>query len=137
MKKYFVILVVTLLFVTGCGDKKLVCTASEVDETVEATFKFKNDEVSTATFKMTFKTDSKEEAEEGKKDLDIVMGSTYSKMDGVTYDSKLKGKNVLVTVTMDFSNLDEETKEEFLAQARTYEEIKSNLEKSGNGYSCK
>ncbi len=138
MKKYLLVLpivIVTLLCVTGCGSKKLVCTTSEVDETVEATVKFKSDEISTAIFKMTFKADSKEDAEEGKLGLDTFMGPTYSEMSGVTYDSELKGTNVIVTVTMDVSKFDEESSEKLLDGAKTYDEIKTNLEKSG--YSCK
>lgn len=138
MKKYFMtfsILLFTLLLVTGCGDKKLVCTVSEIDETVEAIVKFKDDEASTATFKMTFKADSKEEAEEGKKEVDAFIGSTYSAMNGVTYKSELKGTNVLVTITMEIAELDEDTRKEYLGDKSTYEEIKAGLEK--NGYSCK
>ncbi len=45
---------------------------------------------------MTFKANPKDDAEEGKLGLDTFMGPTYSEMSGVTYDSKLKLRKVVI-----------------------------------------
>lgn len=139
MKKYLMtlsILIITLLLVTGCGGKKLVCTGTEDDMDMKITTKFEDDTVSELTMEMTMEAPSEDDAKEGKNQMDVLMEPAFTSLEGVKYDSNAKGKKLTITITMDMDKVDTETRNRYLASDKnTYKEVKESFE--SQNFKCK
>ena len=136
MKKYLMTLsvLVAVLLMTGCGEKKLVCKMEEGKENAEVTVAFKSGKATTATIKMTMEANSEEEAKQAKTVLESLVPASTEEYT----ESKVtqKGKTVILTSTLKISEMtDEQIKEELGNVELTKEGMKSHFE--GQGYSCK
>ena len=137
MKKYLMtlsVLAITLVMATGCGGKKLVCTAEEGTAKSEVTTSFKNGKATEATMKVTMEANSEEEAAQGKALLEG-LASTNTE-DYITVKVDQKGKTVTMTSTLHISKMtDEQIAEELDGSDLTEESIKKYYE--DDGYTCK
>ncbi len=142
MKKGLMTLSVMLAFVlvlTGCGgsSKKLTCKLDDEDSgNPEITVTFNKDKATKLETKMTMEASSEEEAQSGKAALDAILSTQYTGT-GVSYNSKVSGKSVVITVTMDVEKMDDAAKENFGVEdaTTTYEDAKKYFE--AEGYTCK
>ena len=139
MKKYLLVLIIMLLVVTGCGEKKLTCTLEEDGQKATVTAKFgKDDIVTDVTMNMSMPFEKELTAEE-KEQMESYMGIVCAAFDyeGITCDTKMKDKSVDVVVEMNMAKMDAETKEEmgYTDAEGTYDAMKKGMEESG--YTCK
>lgn len=141
MKKY-VFLSITLLLLTGCGNKKLVCEKNDnsikelkINEKIE--INIKKDKVSNIKINNHIKTfgvykDYKEELKES-------VINKYSGFDdkNIKVDSNIEKDNINIEIKIDVKNMSEENKKNIsiINTDNSYENIKKDL--SNKGYKCK
>lgn len=143
MKKVACISLVSLLFLTGCGTKKLKCsmvndanTELKINQDVVIAFKkdkmVKVDMETIVNLSDSYASYADELEENLKKEYE-----KYEKKEGLKINTTKKDKKVTLTFSADLEKIDDKTKEEFdfVGIEQTIDEVKKEFE--GQGYSCK
>ena len=137
MKKYLMtlsVLVAVLLMTTGCGEKKLVCTAEKEGIKGEATTTFKSGKATVTTVKLILEANSEEEAKQAKEEYEA-----FAQLNMASYvesDVKLDGKKITVTTTLKLSEMtDEQIKDELDGNDITEDGMKKYYE--AESFTCK
>ena len=135
MKKKIVMmscLFMTLLVLTGCGSKKLVCTLTEEGSSLKAVTEFKDKKAVTTTVETTEEAASEEEAKQLKETYDAMLGLMTD--ESVTMEVKVNGKKVTLIATLNIGKMtDEDLQEEFNGDI-SYDAMKKYYE--ADGYTC-
>lgn len=129
------VLFMALITLTGCGGKKLTCTATEDGETMKLVTNFKNDKATTMKMESTEEYATEEEAKSGKQLLDAMLSMAQS--DYLKIDSKQDGKKLTTIMTLDLTKMTEEEIAEELSEESdiSYDGIKKLYE--SQGFECK
>lgn len=136
MKKYMMllVLVITLVCVTGCGGEKLNCTMENNGVVSEATAKVSGGKVTSTTIKMSKEATSEEEAQQIKTAFESLLES--EKEDYIKADVDVKGKTVTMTATLQISKMtDEQIKSNLKDTELTIDGMKKYY--TEKGYTCK
>ncbi len=137
------VLLVTAVTLTGCGkNKTLECTVTAetakdliLADKQTAIMTFKDNQLSKASIEMTIEAESKEEAEEYKKQFEqlMEMDKSDSKME---YKMKIDGTNLVVSSEIaDIDKMDADERKEEFGEDTSYDGLKKYFE--DQGYSCK
>ncbi len=133
MKKQWFVFIILVVMLTGCGNTKtLTCTTGAEDGVEEIyTFQFTKEKLKTIIAKEIVELESKDEAEEYKKQVeeDLKLFSEQAFTTKVT----VKDKKVTSVIEIKIEDLKDEDKNDY--ENATYEEMKKNSEKTG--LSCK
>lgn len=133
MKKKWLLFIISVVILTGCGNTKtLTCTTGDGDVGEIYTFKFTKEKLKTIVVKEIVEAESKEEAEAYKKQVEEEL-KIFAKMYNLTTKVTVKDKKVTSIIEVDIDKLADENKNDF--ENATYEEMKKNSEKAG--MSCK
>lgn len=141
MKKNLLIMLLSIFLLTGCGENRLVCTASDEEEDyqieVKYTFIYNQGKIKNATMKSTatmlgeYNNDTviteRENAARSAAD-------DYNKVDGIEAIVSTKGNKVTLTVDILAAGLSEENKEAYSMNLKK-DELKQVL--TEEGYTCK
>ncbi len=147
--KTLIILVIGLFCLTGCGEKKLVCTSTEDEDGIrmdqEITVTYKEDQVTNV--KLNLDATATEEAQEYWAIFTSVMEAQFNDTiengneEGVKINMDTDDDNYRMNFSMEFdlikvSNevMEEYSIEEIVDSNATIEEIKANME--ADGYTC-
>ena len=147
--KTIIILVIGLFCLTGCGEKKLVCTSTENEDGIrmdqEITVTYKEDQVTNV--KLNLDATATEEAQEYWAIFTSVMDAQFNDTiesgneEGVQINMDTDDDNYRMSFSMEFdltkvSNkvMEEYSIEEIVDSNATIEEIKANME--ADGYTC-
>ena len=147
--KTIIILVIGLFCLTGCGEKKLVCTSTEDEDGIrmdqEITVTYKEDQVTNV--KLNLDATATEEAQEYWAIFTSVMEAQFNDTiengneEGVKINMDTDDDNYRMNFSMEFdlikvSNevMEEYSIEEIVDSNATIEEIKANME--ADGYTC-
>lgn len=137
MKKLFggmSLVALMLVCLTGCGSSSLKCTMSDEDNksTVKATLN--GDKITKVVMEQTETLDSEEEA---KTTAALYSGiSSLGSEDGYTISVKAKGKDVIMTATIDITKMSsEEIEDEFDSEELTKDAFVKAMEEEG--FTCK
>ena len=123
------------LLLTGCGnDKKtLSCVKNDDSGNLQMKVEYQKDQVLKQTLEMKIEQENEENAKLAKERVDELIGSQYKNQSQTTYESKVEGKNVVVTLTIDVENLTEQEKESLKIYDSFKEEKDSLLD---DGFTC-
>lgn len=146
MKKNFVVLLVlSVILISGCGVKKETLTCTSVDETVaetKSTNEIKVDFEGKNIVKLAMNIDV--EVIEKYKDYVNVFKekmeeqfASFEDQTGMTVDVSEKDNKVLVRLNADYKNMDSKTKKELgiVNEGANLEDVKKSLE--DEGFTCK
>lgn len=146
MKKNFVVLLVlSVILLSGCGVKKETLTCTSVDETVaetKSTNEIKVDFEGKEIVKLAMNIDV--EVSEQYKDYVNVFKekmeeqfASFEDQTGMTVDVSEKDNKVLVRLNADYKNMDSKTKKELgiVNEGANLEDVKKSLE--DEGFTCK
>lgn len=146
MKKNFVVLLVlSVILLSGCGVKKETLTCTSVDETItetKSTNEVKVDFEGKEIVKLAMNIDV--EVSEQYKDYVNVFKekmeeqfASFEDQTGMTVDVSEKDNKVLVRLNADYKNMDSKTKKELgiVNEGANLEDVKKSLE--DEGFTCK
>lgn len=134
MKKFGAFLFVSTLLLTGCGQKKVTCSATMEEGgkkvTTEVNANLKNDKVDSVSAKMTFDDESTAQETCGL----LKLASSMSSDDSKKIDYKCDGKTITINnynlLSEDDNKMVGLTKEEFIDQ------MKKSAEEEGIEFKC-
>lgn len=142
MKKKYLIIIISLVLISGCDKKKtLTCTKTEQETgmnlTTTTTTNFKNDKIASIKLELNAKLDSTyvKYKDTIKKSLEQQY-SIYKDEKGVTYHTSVKDDNIKFNLIVDNKAISKETRKKLnISNGEGYEKSKKLLEK--DGYTCK
>ena len=147
MKKYLILLILTFIFMVGCGDNEIKAIKNNVKIlTCTRIQKEENMDKDTA-IRMTFTNDIIQNAnivikvaihEEYLKDHPVdSIGKSLTEettKEGLIVNMKARGNVISIVMDMDLEKLDDKTKAKYNLNISDYKKLKSTYER--NGYSC-
>lgn len=143
MKKYCLLILFSVLLLTGCGGNRLVCTQKEESTSFKFeskyTFTLDGDKVKKVTLKSTgtlLGENNNEDAIENYKATAQNMADKYNEVEGIKAVVSNNKNKVTLTVELTAAALNDEEKENYGVNLNR-EELKELLESSENGYTCK
>ena len=123
------------LFLTGCGNQveTLSCIKEDQSGNLEMRIEHKSDQVLKEILEMKLEQVNAEDAAVAKERMDTLVGAQYANHSQTTYESKVEGNTVVITLTVDVEKLTDEEKESL----KIYDSLKEQKESlNTDGFVC-
>ncbi len=123
------------LLLTGCGNKVETLSCIKEDQTgnLEMRLEHKNDQVLKEILETKLEQMNAEEAAVAKERMDTLVGAQYENQSQTTYESRVEGNTVIITLTVDVEKLTDEEKESL----KIYDSLKEQKESlTSDGFVC-
>lgn len=141
-KKYFILMILSTLLISGCDKKKtLTCTKTEKETgmnlTTTTTTNFINDKISSLKLDINAKLDSSyvKYKDTIKQSLEQQY-NVYKDEKGITYHTDVEDDTIIFSLVVDNKAISKETRENLnISNSENYEDSKKSLE--SEGYTCK
>ena len=119
MKKYIFLIMISILFLTGCGKSvsknQIICTGTEDDEdgmvTTKVTANYKDEKITSVSAEMTF-----EDEDVAKQTCDMYdFMNSFADSEDKKIEYECKGKTIIIK---DLSNFDSEEEENIIGMSK-------------------
>ena len=141
-RKYFILMILSILLISGCNKKKtLTCTKTEKETGMNLTTttitNFVNDKISSLKLDINAKLDSSyvKYKDTIKQSLEKQY-SIYKDEKGITYHTNIKDDTITFSLIVDNKAISKDTRKNLnISNSENYEKSKESLE--NEGYTCK